>query len=94
MAGGEQQRLPDQIFGRPDPMTTMPKVKPVATREDDGTITFTAVPKVDPKSVQIDGNGRGTLSCGESVGYGRAGGSGSPKTSFSTWSCLKRSTAR
>jgi hypothetical protein len=54
------QRLLDQIFGRPDPMTTKPKVKPVATREDDGTITFTAiVPKLDPKSVQIDRKGKG-----------------------------------
>jgi hypothetical protein len=48
------------MFGRPDPMATMPKVEPVATREDDGTITFTAiVPKLDPKSVRIDRKGKG-----------------------------------
>jgi hypothetical protein len=83
------KRLLDQMFGRPDPMRTVPNVEPVATRDDDGTITFTAiVPKLDPKSVRIDRQGKGTSLCGESVGFGRGGGSGSPKTSFSIWSCL------
>jgi hypothetical protein len=59
-SGGEMQRLLDKMLGRPDPIITMPKVKPVATREEDGTITFTAiVPKLDPKSVQIDREGKG-----------------------------------
>ena len=53
------RRLLGHLFGRPDPMATMPKVRPVATRDDDGTITFTAiVPRLDPRSLKIERKGR------------------------------------
>jgi hypothetical protein len=53
-------RLVDRIFGRPDPMATMPKVEPVATRDEDGTVSFTAiVPKLDPKTLRIERRGKG-----------------------------------